>query len=105
MQVVLSYALAADTCARGATQAGIAAVNLAALAAIATGLAISIGNYRRTRDEGEGSHREVQSSGDGRSRFLAYFGLCASGVFGLAVLVQLASILVIHRCLGLPTLP
>ncbi|MBX7500409.1 hypothetical protein K3181_02980 [Qipengyuania sp. YG27] len=106
LQVVVSYALAADACGEGgASLIGLAAINLVALALIIVGLGTSIANYRRTRSEGEGSHRAVQSQGDGRSRFLAYFGLCTSGVFALAVLVQLTSILVMHQCLGLPTLP
>lgn len=105
-QVVVSYAVAADTCVReGASQLGIAAVNLLALVAIVAGLLLSIGNYRRTRGEGAGNHRKVQSEGDGRTRFLAYCGLCSSGVFALAVIVQLTSVFVLHRCLGLPVLP
>ncbi len=92
LQVMLSYTLAADTAQGVPPQAGIAAVNLAALAAIANGLAISIGNFRATRDEKEGGHREVQASGEGRTRFLAYCGLCASAIFGLAVIVQLTAI-------------
>jgi hypothetical protein len=106
LQVVVGYAVAADTCdssRNGWTTLPL--INLIAFTAIGAGLAISLGNFRRTRREGDGDHRAVQSSGRGRTRFLAYFGLCMSGVFALAVLVQLTSILVLHRCIGLPVLP
>ncbi|QGN54130.1 hypothetical protein [Novosphingobium sp. Gsoil 351] len=105
-QVIVSYALAAISCdGGGASRPIITGVNLLALVVIATGLIVSAGNFRRTRGEGKGGHRKVQSEGDGRTRFLAYFGLCASIVFALAVIVQLTSLIILHRCLGLPTLP
>ncbi len=105
-QVVASYVIAAQSCSMAdESNLLLVAVNLVALAAILFGLAIAIGNYRRTRGEASGGQSDTQDIGDGRSRFLAYCALCSSSIFGLAVIIQLTSILVLHRCLGLPVLP
>lgn len=104
--IVTGYTIAANACAaRIRPSAAVVLVTVVALGAILAGLAISIGNFRRTRDEGGGGHAGTQDIGDGRTRFLAYFGLCASGLFALAVVVQLTSFVLLDQCLGLPALP
>ena len=106
LQVVGSYVVAANQCSPGRHANSVPVViNLIALAAIVVGLLIAIGNFRRTRREAPGNHGETQDIGEGRSRFLAYCGLCSSGIFALAVIIQLTSILLLHQCLGLPALP
>jgi len=104
-QVIVSYVIGAVGCAQGrAPWAQLLAVNLAALVAILGGLAISLGNFRRTRGEAGGDHARAQDRGDGRTRFLAYCGLCSGGIFALATLIQLTAVLVLDRCIGAPAL-
>jgi hypothetical protein len=101
LQVVASYVVAALRCGSGdAPDFWLVAINLVALAAVVIGLAVAIANFRATRGEKTGSHQAVQEIGEGRTRFLAYCGLCASAIFGLAVIVQLTSILMLSACLG-----
>ncbi len=101
IQVIASYVIAANSCGLGgAPDATLIAVNLIALAITVTSLLIAFANFRATRAEKSGGHKKVQEIGEGRTRFLAYCGLCASGIFGLAVIVQLTSILTLSTCLG-----
>ncbi len=105
-QVLVSYIVAANGCKSGsAPHFWLVAVNLLALAAIVAGLVISVGNYRRTRGKRDGGHRQVQSTGDGRTPFLAYCGLCSSAIFALAVIVQLTSVILLGSCIGLSAQP
>jgi len=100
-QVVIGYTIGAVGCARQlASWPVLLVVTVVALAAIFAGLAVSIGNFRRTRHEAEGDHARLQDRGEGRTRFLAYCGLCSSGIFASAALVQLASMIVLHQCVG-----
>jgi len=100
-QVVASYVIAALRCDVGsAPRILLILLNLMAVAATFGGAAIAIANFRATRDEKGGDHSRLQEVGDGRTRFLAYFGACASVLFGLAVLVQLTSIITLSRCVG-----
>lgn len=104
--VVTGYTIAANACAAQLRPSvAVVLVTFLALVAILAGLGISISNFRRTRHEGSGGHAGVQDIGDGRTRFLAYAGLCASGLFALAVVVQLTSFVLLNQCLGLPALP
>lgn len=104
--VISGYMVAANECGAGQQPSvAIKLVDFVAIAAIATGLLISFANFRATRKEAGGGHAETQDIGEGRTRFLAYAGLCASGIFGLAVLIHLTSIFVLDRCLGFPALP
>lgn len=104
--IIAGYAVSAQQCQTQAhSNLAVWVIDLVAIIAILAGFGISLTNFMRTRGEGKGGHRQTQDIGDGRTRFLAYAGLCASAIFGLAALVQIAAILVIHRCLGLPALP
>ncbi|MEO7680481.1 MAG: hypothetical protein ABIS14_07280 [Sphingomonas sp.] len=101
LQVVASYIVAADACGAGrAPDLSLVVINLVALIATVAGLLVAIANFRATRAEKPGGHQDVQEIGEGRTRFLAYCGLCASGIFGLAVIIQLTSILTLSSCLG-----
>jgi len=101
LQVIASYVVAADRCAvSDAPALSLVAINLLALLAVLTGLGIAIANFSATRSEKSGGHQATQEIGEGRTRFLAYCGLCASAIFGLAVIVQLTSILTLSACLG-----
>lgn len=101
LQVVVSYVVAANGCAAGGGPSGwLLPINLAALAATIAGFVIAITNFQATREEKPGGHRRMQEVGEGRTRFLAYCGLCASAIFGLAVIVQFTAILTLSACLG-----
>lgn len=101
VQVVASYVVAALGCGEeGAPRVLLIIVNLIAVAATFGGAGVAIANFRATRDEKNGGHSRLQEVGEGRTRFLAYFGVCASLLFGLAVLVQLTSIFTVSQCLG-----
>ncbi|MEO6092800.1 MAG: hypothetical protein ABIT04_09475 [Novosphingobium sp.] len=101
LQVIASYVVAANGCGAGNAPSGwLVAINLAALAATIAGMALAIANFRATRDEKEGGHKHVQEIGEGRTRFLAYCGLCTSAIFGLAVIVQLTAITTLSACPG-----
>lgn len=101
LQVIVSYVVAANGCDAGsAPSIWLVAINVVALVATIAGIAVSIADYRATRDEKEGDQKRVQDVGEGRSRFLAYCGLCASAIFGLAVIVQLTAIFTLSACLG-----
>jgi hypothetical protein len=101
LQVVASYIVAADACGAGrAPDLSLVMINLVALVVTVAGFLIAVANFRATRAEKPGSHHDIQEIGEGRTRFLAYCGLCASGIFGLAVIVQLTSILTLSACLG-----
>lgn len=102
VQVVASYVVAANRCsAGGAPDFWLVAINLVALALVMTGLGVAIVNFRATRGEKSGDHQALQEVGEGRTRFLAYCGLCASAIFCLAVIVQLTAILTLSACLGI----
>ncbi|MBV1691375.1 hypothetical protein KRR38_27750 [Novosphingobium sp. G106] len=101
LQVVASYVVAANGCGAGRPpNFWLVAINLAALTATIVGMGIAIANYRETRGEKRGDQKCVQEIGEGRTRFLAYCGLCASAIFGLAVVVQLTAIFTLSACLG-----
>ncbi|MDH7974201.1 hypothetical protein QH494_18585 [Sphingomonas sp. AR_OL41] len=102
LQVIASYVVAAERCGAGSNpDIWLVAINLVALAAVVAGLAVAVVNFRATRSEKPGGHQAVQEIGEGRTRFLAYCGLCASAIFGLAVMVQFTSILTLSTCLGI----
>ena len=104
LQVVASYIVAADACGAGrAPSLSLVIINLVALVVTVAALLIAVANFRATRAEKPGGQQDVQEIGEGRTRFLAYCGLCASGIFGLAVIVQLTSILTLSACLGNPS--
>ncbi len=102
LQVIASYVIAANGCGAGAAPSGwLVAINLVALTATIAGITLAIANFRATQDEKAGGQKRVQEIGEGRTRFLAYCGLCGSAIFGLAVIVQLTAIFTLSACLGL----
>ncbi|HSQ95764.1 MAG TPA: hypothetical protein VLM18_06700 [Croceibacterium sp.] len=101
LQVVTSYVIAANGCAAGSSPSGwLAAINLLAFAAVVAGMGIAIANFRATQSEKQGGQKRAQEVCEGRSRFIAFCGLCASAIFGLAVIVQLTAILTLSSCVG-----
>lgn len=65
--------------------------------AIAGGL-MSWRNWRRTRNEKSGSAHRLLTVGEGRTRFLAMFGILASCLFMIGLLFSTAAVLVVPLC-------
>lgn len=52
------------------------------------------------RDEGKGGHDTLVEIGDGRTRFIALWGVYLGVGFGIVTLVTLAGFATVPRCLG-----
>jgi hypothetical protein len=83
------------------------AVSVLAVVICTAALMVSVRSWRRTRGEhhqGAGSataHQPATSlveTGEGRTRFMAMSGVFTSATFAIAILVHLASILVVPPC-------
>jgi hypothetical protein len=72
---------------------------VAVVLCVAAGL-VALRNWRRTREEKEGSGHHLMESGDGRSRFMAMVGIICSGLFLLAVVVATAFLVLVQPCNG-----
>ena len=100
-QVVASYVIAALRCDVGsAPRILLILLNLMAVAATFGGAGMASAQFGGPRDEKGGGQRRRPEGGAGGPPVLAYFGACASVLFGLAVLVQLTSIITLSRCVG-----
>jgi hypothetical protein len=66
---------------------------------VAAGL-VSLRNWRRTRDEKQGSGHHLVESGDGRTRFMAMVGLICSALFLLAILFAVGFLSLVQPCNG-----
>jgi hypothetical protein len=65
--------------------------------AIAGGL-VSWRNWRVTFEEAAGSAHHLLNSGEGRTRFLAMFGILTSFLFALGVLFATAAVFLVPLC-------
>lgn len=65
--------------------------------AIAGGL-MSWRNWHRTKEEKEGSADDLLAVGEGRTRFLAMFGILCSFLFGVGLIFATAAVLVVPLC-------
>jgi len=102
-QLVLGYAVAAYACYPGdgplmtppvSLFALLIAFDAIALAACFAGGAVSLSAWLRTRKEEDGGLRRTMHVGEGRSRFLALWGLMSSLWFFFAILFNtIASVL------------
>jgi hypothetical protein len=99
VELVVSYAVASDACAMarrlGQPIVGRArideialllAINLLCLALASAGAAVSVRNWRKTRGEKPGGAQATLSVGEGRTRFIAAFGVMSAAGFILAIL-------------------
>lgn len=91
VQLAVNGSLAGLACLGGAatpdvdmlgwTQPAIVVVNLGALAIAILGLAVSIRNIRKTHPAEEGDGRGVLGAGEGRTRYMAVWGIATSVLF------------------------
>jgi hypothetical protein len=108
LQLTLGYGLAAHACFPGdlplaapvwtPVEPVLAAISAAAfLLGLAAGWT-ALRNWRKVRHERPGSHRHLLEAGEGRTRFLAMWGLLTSLMFLLALLFTAFNLLLIPLC-------
>ena len=101
LQVTASYVVAALGCSASHAPANwLIGIDVFALGMTVAGIVIAAGNFRWTRNEKDGGQQQLQEVGEGRTRFLAYCGLCTSAMFSLGVIVQLLAIVMVSACVG-----
>ena len=105
-QVIVSFAVAAQTCTAGKLPSpALIIINLVALLILLGALALSWANRQALSGSEGGSTQELHDKGDGRTRFLVEFGLWMSLIFAIASLVEFLGILFLGACAGFaPTL-
>ena len=101
---MFSYVLSMGVCTAqsdahtGATWgAMLAASIIAGLIALAS-IVVAVNNWRKTRHESQGSAHNLLEVGEGRTRFLAMFGLLTSAGFIVAFIFSATTLLVIPLC-------
>ncbi|HVI29915.1 hypothetical protein [Hansschlegelia sp.] len=74
------------------------AINLATLVLAVAATAFSYWIWRQTRGESEGGHHHAVEAGEGRTRFLAVFGLWSGVWFALAILFDTIALMGVPLC-------
>ena len=108
VQLTVSFAATSNSCFdagdRLLTHPGVEIwpliVSIAALLIALAGLCLSIVLLRRTRDETGGSERRLVETGQGRTRFMAVWGIAFSSVFAFLIAVNIALLLAMSECAG-----
>jgi hypothetical protein len=108
VQLLLSTALSGHACyprdvplavpAWSGTWGVLLAIGVAGLALAAAGGLVSWRNWRRTRGESAGAAERLFEVGEGRTRFLAMFGLLASFLFAIGIVFATAGVLLVPLC-------
>jgi hypothetical protein len=101
LQVVASYIIASDLCSAGKVAwpyLVATCVLTSAMAGVGVGLAWT--SWQRTRGEASGDMTQLADRGDGRTRFLALFGLTGSSLLLFGILVQVAAFALFGPCVG-----
>jgi hypothetical protein len=111
-QLWVSYALASQVCFPSSRPGPSAAielgtawltlflVDLVALAVTIAAMTMSYSSWRSTRGEAAGDTRHMFEAGEGRTRFLALWGLLTAAGFIIAILFGLVGLFVVPLCLG-----
>ncbi len=112
VQLVLGYALAAYPCFPDDTayarlphswwwdRGVLFAINLGALAVAILATLVARGSWRRTAQEGPGTHRELLELGEGRTRFMAACGVLTGLGFIAAILFNTVGLAGTPQCSG-----
>lgn len=105
VQLSVSYGLAAEPCYSGPERgfenhagAGIVILYVACLAVALAGALVSLRIWRRTRSEKSGSTGDVFELGEGRTRFLALWGMLLGGGFAAVILLNGIALLGVPAC-------
>lgn len=108
-QMMLGYGITAYVCypadhPRNQTPAplflALIAFDAVALAICVAGGVVSWWAWRRTRDEKEGGHRQALHTGEGRTRFMALWGIMSSLWFFGAIVFNIIASVTVPPCAG-----
>jgi hypothetical protein len=103
LQIIVGYVVAARWCSAALQPQGwLLAIHATAVFGASIGMGLAWMIWRRTREEKPGGASRAADRGEGRTRFLALCAVCSSLIFLLAVLMDLASVLMLGSCPGLP---
>jgi len=107
-QLMLAYAISAQVCFNGdhpttvASSAPLHAVLLGfdviAIAAAVAGGLVSYACWLRVRHEMAGGHRHMIEAGEGRTRFMAMWGMLSSGCFLFAIAFEAIASFMVPLC-------
>ncbi|WP_414475423.1 hypothetical protein [Microvirga sp. M2] len=110
LQLLVSYGLASHACfprdylyARvvpgwGWIMPALVAINIAALAVACIGTAISYRNWSRISQEASGGHTRLLEAGEGRTRFLAVWGIWSGIWFAIAIVFDTIAVFAVPLC-------
>jgi hypothetical protein len=105
VQLCAGYSLAAAPCYAGpdrgfggAPGPGIIILYAVCLAIALAGAIVSLRVFRRTRGEKRGSTDELFEHGEGRTRFLALWGLLLGAGFAAVILLNGVALIGVPRC-------
>lgn len=105
LQVVVSYIVGSDVCsAGGAPLPWLLMINIATALLAGFGMFAAWSNWRATRHEAGGDVHHSADRGDGRTRFMALFGLSWSALSLFAVVVQALALVYFGPCIGFSAL-
>lgn len=112
LQLVANYSIASHACYPGdkphlgslmsghTVWTAVLIVNLVAVALAIAGAALSFQRWRESRAEAAGSATHAVEAGEGRSRFLALWGVMTGCGFLLAILFNTLAIFLVPQCSG-----
>jgi hypothetical protein len=101
VQVVASYVIASDLCSANAVPLPyLVAVCVLTSVMCGVGVGLAWTSWRRTRGEASGDMAELAERGNGRTRFMALFGLTGSSLFLFGILLQIAAFALFGPCVG-----
>ncbi len=112
LQLVTNYSLAAHACYPGdlplhdvapgvhSTRAIILLLNLLAMVPALGGATLSYQHWRATRGEQRGEAEHAIEAGEGRTRFLALWGVMAGIGFFIGILFNTLALLMVPTCAG-----
>jgi hypothetical protein len=80
--------------------AGLIAINLVALAIAALGIFMSWRIWLRTDEEAEGGHSHLINAGEGRTRFLAVWGIWSGVWFFIMIGFNTVALFGVPTCAG-----
>jgi hypothetical protein len=109
LELLINYGLAAQACfprehlrtlpsAWSWLRSGVIAVDVVALAITIVATVISISIWRRTNEEASGDHAQLVHSGEGRTRFLAIWGIWSGAWFIIQIAFNTISSIGVPAC-------
>jgi len=107
-QLMLAYAISAQVCFNGdhpttitssaLLHAVLLGFDVIAIAGAIAGGIVSYVSWRRVRHERAGGHRHMIEAGEGRTRFMAMWGMLSSGCFLFAIAFEAIASFMVPLC-------